>query len=523
EKVEQEFQQLVEKHNQQPRLLFDLSSWMVARGKLDEAKKVLNQVVELEENTDVGLKAKTVLAKIAFENRNLEESGRIVDDILSANSNYDDAKILQARLLLVKEKYDEAIMLLNKILWSKADSEEAMLLLGQAYLIKGDQKQADKQFSNALAVNAASKQAFDYVYEKALNSKDVKYIKEILDNAIRLRPDNIDFLEKMAKVHMLENKWDDAVVVVEKIKGIPNPLANDLAIFLRGEIYQGRGEFAKAITEYKTLLEKFPQNSDALGNMARCYEKLNKRSEMVAFLTGILAKNSNNLPAGILLSDLYLINKEYAKANTLLTDLIKNNPKVPQLYIAMASLKSAQNDNKAAIQVYQDGLRQSPGHIKLSLSLASLLEDQGEYDAALSAYETILAKNPQLDVAKNNLATLLIEHYTDQDKLNKAIEIAEKFKDSDQPYYRDTYAWTLIKTGKTNEGLDILNNIIINSPDVPVFRYHLAVANYKNGNATMAMAELREALELAAKKGGFSDKKAAETLLQEIMDKRKGG
>ncbi len=524
DKVEQQFNQFVEKHTEQPRLLFDLSGWMVARGKFEEAKKVLNRVIELEENTEVGLKAKTVLAKIAFENKNFDEASKIVDDILQANSNYDDGKILQARLLLVKEKYDEAITLLNKILWGKHDSEEAMLLLGQSYLIKGDQKEADKQFADALAVNPASPLALGYVYEKSLMTKNIKYAKEILEKAIAIKPDNIDLLEKLAKTNLLDNNWEAAEAVVNKIKSIPNPLANDLALFLRGEIYQGKGDCVRAIADYKALLEKFPENSDALGNMASCYEKLNKKAEMTTYLTGALAKNANNLPAGILLSDLYLNNKDFSKADALLNSLVKTNPANPQLYIALASLKAAQNDRRAAISVYQDGLKFNPGHIRLSLSLASMLEEQGEYDRALSIYEALLTKNPQLDVAKNNLATLLIEHYTtDEGKLKRAVEIAEEFKNSDQFYYKDTYAWSLIKTGKVNEGLEVLNNIIIKAPDVPVFRYHLAVANYKNGNTTAAMSELREALDLSAKKGGFSDRKAAEALLEEIIAKRKGG
>lgn len=71
-------------------------------------RKVLNRVIELEEDSNVGL-----LAKIAFDQKDYKEAGRIVDEILDANSNYDDGKILRARLLLVKEQYDEAIELLN--------------------------------------------------------------------------------------------------------------------------------------------------------------------------------------------------------------------------------------------------------------------------------------------------------------------------------------------------------------------------------------------------------------------------
>jgi hypothetical protein len=48
----------------------------------------------------------------------------------------------------------------------------------------------------------------------------------------------------------------------------------------------------------------------------------------------------------------------------------------------------------------------------------------------------------------------------------------------------------------------------------------LGVAQYKSGNHGAAMSELKQALELTKRKGYFSDKKAAEKLLQEIIAAR---
>jgi tetratricopeptide (TPR) repeat protein len=117
---------------------------------------------------------------------------------------------------------------------------------------------------------------------------------------------------------------------------------------------------------------------------------------------------------------------------------------------------------------------------------------------------------------------VLSEHYTDIDKLKKAVDLTEKFKDSAQPYYKDTYAWALIKLGNINEGLTVLSQIIATSPDIPVFRYHLGVAHYKNGNNSLAINEIKQALELANKTNYFSDKKQAEKLLEEIIAKTRG-
>ena len=239
EKVDEQFHQFTEKHKDQPRMLLELANWMIARRNFEEAKTALNRVIELEENSIVGLSAKTLLAKIAFDNKDFEGSEKIVEEILDTNSSYDDARVLQARLLLVKEQYDEAIALLNKVIWSAEDSEEANLLLGQTFLIKGDQKQADKHFLSVLAANPANLQALTYLYDKALKAKNVKYAKEMVEKALRVRPDNIVLLEKLANINLAEHDWDGAKATVQKIANLPNPLANDVASYLLGTSSSG--------------------------------------------------------------------------------------------------------------------------------------------------------------------------------------------------------------------------------------------------------------------------------------------
>ncbi|NOT12196.1 MAG: tetratricopeptide repeat protein [Methylococcaceae bacterium] len=519
EKVVEQFHQFTEQHRDQPRLLLNLSSWMIARNNFDEAKKALGRVIELEEDSKVGLSAKTLLAKMAFDSKDFDGAEKIVQEILDDNSNYDDAKILRARLLLVKEKYDDAIELLNKVLFSQPNSSEALLLLGQALLVKGDQKQADKSFTSALNADPGNLQALTYVYEKALATNNVKYAKEILEKAISLNAGNIGLLEKLAKLNLSESDWVGAKSVVDAIAGLSNPLANDLANFLQGQIYQGQGDCVKAVAAYRDLLSKLPENSDALGSMARCYENMNKRPEMIAFLNELLVKNPLNISAGVLLSELYILDKNYDKGSALLANLVNGNPKNPQLYVSLARIKLAQNDGNAAIAVYRNGLDQIPENFKLTLSLASVYELQKDYDSAVALYRAMLKKNPQLDVAINNLASILTDHSSNEESLKEAAQLTEKFKDSDQPYFRDTYAWVLIKQGKIDEGLKLLNDLVIKSPEVAVFRYHLGFANYKNGSNAQAISELKQALELAKHKENPLDAKAIETLLDEIIAK----
>jgi tetratricopeptide (TPR) repeat protein len=234
-----------------------------------------------------------------------------------------------------------------------------------------------------------------------------------------------------------------------------------------------------------------------------------------------LAKNPKNISASLLLGDLYLLNKQLDRAVSVIKNQIKGNVNIAPLYDSLASIKLAQGDVSGAIIALQEGLTSNPDNIQLSLALAELYSRQEKYDLAVSIYEDLLNKNPRLDPVINNLSLLLSDHYTSPEKLKRAVQLSEKFKYSNQPYFKDTYAWALIKQGNIQEGLSLLKQLVIVSPDEPVFRYHLGVAHHKNGNDETAISDIRYALELGKKVKLFPDDQAAQILLREMVAKIK--
>ncbi|WP_394754648.1 tetratricopeptide repeat protein [Crenothrix sp.] len=522
DKVIEHLHQYIAHFKDAPRRLLELATWTITRNHLDEARKILNQVVALEDDSSVGLSAKTLLAKIAFEVHDLKEAERLIGEILQDNSNYNDAKVLQARIFLVSKQYDKAMELLRKVLLNQPELEEALLLLGQTYVATNDQKNASQYFESALKINPINGQALDYLYDKALSEKKIKLAKDMATTAVKYQGNNLAFLEKLASASLLDKDLEGAKIAVQKISELTNPLAVDVARYLKAQIFQAEGECHKAIDLYRALLIKFPGNQDTLDNMASCFEKLNKRNDMIIVLHDLHAKTPDNASISLLLADLLLREKKMSEGVDILTKLIKNNAKVPQAYIILAKLKAAQNDKVAALSAFQEGLNHNPDAIRLSLSLADFYQQQGDNDLAVSIYEGLLARNPNLNGVINSLAVLLTDQYSSAEMLKKAVQLTERFKDSDQAYYRDTYAWALIKQGKVNEGVTILQEVITSLPDVPVFRYHLGVAYANSDNNGSAIAELQQALDLVNKNGNFPEQKETKILLDQLIAKTRG-
>ena len=77
-------------------------------------------------------------------------------------------------------------------------------------------------------------------------------------------------------------------------------------------------------------------------------------------------------------------------------------------------------------------------------------------------------------------------------------------------------AWVAYTRGETDRAIEVLEQVLQTTPDVPVFQYHLGAAYHQKGDMAAARTYLEKAV---AAKGGFPGKAEAEALLEQT----KGG
>lgn len=520
EKVDPQIKVFSESLSDQPRQLLDFAIWMLAKGNILGAEKMLSKIVAKQGKTEIGIEANILLAKLAFDTQNYAKTEKISTDILQQVPDQLEAKLLKVRLLLVEEQYVQVKAYLDKVIWSHPKSDEALVLLAQYYLVLGDKHKAQTNFKAALELNAANIQAFIPVYGELIKKNDLKYARLLLNKALRKNPQQVLLLQKLIQIDMMEEKWSDATKVVRTLA--KSPKQRKLSKFYLANILQEQGECERANTIYKDLLAEYPEQLRIWQNMSGCYEKLNKRSEMINVLNEYINNNKENISATLVLSDLYATNKEYTKVEKLLTSLVSSNPNVIQAQQRLANNYIAMGHTDKAIKVYRQGLQSFPDNIRLSLSLATLYEQQKENEKAVQVYEQLQEKNPDLLVVNNNLASLLVDYFPTDENLQRAIQLVQPFAKSEHAYYLDTYAWTLLHTGNTVEAIGIFKKLIVKSPKVPVFRYHLGVAEYKRGNDSTALVQVDQALELSGQGYQFLERSAAKKLKTEIIKKIQG-
>ncbi len=498
----------------EPDLHFRLAGLYIQQNKLTEAKQELNNIVEKKSGSKESREAMIMLAKLAMQGNDVDTAKGLIKDVLSSDKNNLEAHLVKARIDLQNGLYDDTISDLRSVTRDYPNSDDAVVLLGQAFLKKNSPELADEHFRKALAINPANFDAIMPVVANMLKNQDLARAEEVLQRALKTKPDHSGALQALAQIKLSKKDWAGAQKIADNIAALPK--GKSFGKFLSGKISEQRGFCKEAIGQYQEALTLSPEFDDALRSVAACFETLKQSNSMYSYLDSFILANPDNSFAPYLKSQLLTNDKRYDDALAVLSKALEKWPKSSELYEATANLYSEKKDYEKAIATVNTGLENSADPIRMNFIQASLYEQSGDYDKALAVYDVIISKNPGLDIAVNNLVSLLLDHFDSKENIERAVTLAKRFEQSSQPYFQDSYGWALFKSGRNVEALQVFKVVVAKFPQVPVFKYHLAQAYQASGNKAEAIKELEKALAAAAKSNDFTEKDLAEKLLKSL-------
>ncbi len=493
---------------------FRLADLYMQQKKWDQSTGVLQQIVDLKPDNKAGMDAKALLAKLDMQRGNMNDALALVNEILVVDELHLEAMILKARIGLVNALVDESIADLRLILREYPKSDDAMVLLAQAYLEKQLPELARENFRKALDVNAGNFSAVMAVVSQMIKRQDTERAEEVLQNALKVKPGHMGALQALAQVRQLNKDWLGMQKVAELIAAQPN--GKGFSHYLTGKISQEQGFHEEAIKHYKLTLVTTPALADALKSMIMSAEALKQRDRMLVYLDAFIKNNPELAFAVVFKSGLYSLDKNWDQALSVLNEGLEKWHDQAQFYILKAEIYALQKNPEQRLETYKTGVENIPDNVQLRIFLANLYELQKDYDNAVVHYEAIISKQNNVDVAVNNLVSLLLDQYSGKENTARALALSQRFENSQQPYFLDTYGWALLQNNELGKALAIFEKVVMQKPDVAVFKYHLGWAYLQSGRQGEAISALQEALKLGAKAGLFIEQEATEQLLNEI-------
>jgi tetratricopeptide (TPR) repeat protein len=270
-----------------------------------------------------------------------------------------------------------------------------------------------------------------------------------------------------------------------------------------------RKKYDEAVGEFQKALRVAPSAIDPLNGLVQAYLGKGRADLALPRIKSQLRITSPTLhQAYYLLGQFHERQKHSTDAVRAYQHALDLQPKWDAPYFALAQHYQAKGDTKQAQAVLEAAQRAVPLSQTLSLYLASMFEANKSYDRAIVEYEKLLKANPGLDIAANNLASLLIDRRGDKASIERSMALTRRFQNFAQPAYLDTLGWAMIKSGQARRGLAYVEKALAAEGEVAAYHFHAGVAYQTLGNKDKAKAHLLKALATGSKFSGHEQAKA---------------
>jgi tetratricopeptide (TPR) repeat protein len=298
----------------------------------------------------------------------------------------------------------------------------------------------------------------------------------------------------LAQVRLSRQNWIGANEVAEAIKRLG--ARGDTAEQIKAAALAGEKKYDQSIS---LLEDAYASNKGAVQPMyalVRAYLQVKKIDQAEAFLQSVLKTSPDNAEALVLLGSIQLAKNQPDQAVKSFKAAIERAPKNTEGYIALARLYLSQKNSDEALKTLQAGLQELPGNSTLRLTLAGTLELRGDFEGAITEYEAMLKDQPGSMVVANNLASLLSDHRTDKESLDRAYAVAAPLTKSPVPNFKDTLGWLNYRRGDYRNAIPLLEDAADALPNTALVHYHLGMSYLAVAQSEKALEQLKKASAL---------------------------
>lgn len=488
-----------------------LGKLYTTENKLDDSERVFKSAVTDFSEDSIGIRSRVYLARLYMRKKNIDAAVSVIDDALKISPNDSEVSFVKAKLQLVNKDYEGAIISLRTVIKDDQQNINAYLLLSAAHKASGEEKQASEIVVRAYENNRTNASGLMALARYHALYKNTEKLEMIIDDYLSIDSNNYEALSFKSELLNKRKMFSDVRPYVLRLIELHPDMQN-------GYIYSipyllAENKKSEAITLLEDGYKKVKENTRILEFLVSLNVSLKNFDVAEDKVQSAIRENGETAELYMLLVKVQLTSNKTEAAKTNLLKSIDLKPDWNEPYLLLASIYTADKQNKKAIEILQQGLVQLKSDLKLTFGLAKIHVSLGDYNAAISEYEKAYEKYSDRILLINNLALLLSEHRDDESSLKRAKELADKLKNNDQAAILDTVGWVYYKTANYTEAANILKTVVEKSPDVALFNYHLGMALSKAGHEADAKTYLTRSL---ANNSNFPGKDDAEAQLKKL-------
>ena len=471
-----------------PETSFMLVDYYVAMKRDAEAKDVL---LPLTKQTATAADADVRLAQIEYTTDRPGATARL-DGVLTRSPQHVQALVTKARWLLAEGKRDEALARAQAATKAAPDNPTAHYVLGLAQAQLKDNVSAVASFNEVLRLNPRVAAAQLQLSRLQLAQGATAEAVQLAESALRNAPGSAEAKLTLAGGLLAQRDVARADPLIDELlKSYPNVSAAHALDGLRQLL---KKNYSAARTSYERAVQLEPRSFAGISGLVAIDMVEKKTDAAQTRVVAALAAAPNDARVLLLASRVYLAVNDQAKAEQSLKRAIEVSPgdstaysMLGQLYVAQQKLPEARNEFDAVAA-------RNPKNVGARTAAAMLSHQVNNIDDAKRRYREILDLDATAAVAANNLAWILAEEGKD---LDEALRLAERAANAapNRAEIHDTVGWIYYRKELPALAIPPFEKSVSQSPDNPIYHYHLALAYAKSGNVDQA----RRALEIALK------------------------
>lgn len=464
------------------------------QGERDAAIAEMQKILEDSPNAPQVNGIRLTLARMMTRTGNEVGARALVEQVLEADRTDTGALKMKAGWLIDDDQTGDALVVLRTALEQSPRDAEAMTLMARAHERDGSLDLAGEML--ALAAEASQQGVEESLrYTRFLQSQDkLQPAEDVLLNALRRAPEDIRLLGALSQLYIRMNDWPRTANAIASLESIDSEPAQRLAQELRAQSLAAQGQ-SEELTKY---LEELAQGEGGTGAEMALVRDAVRRGDLSTALqmSTTLYEKSPAVPQVGLLHALVLNSAGQADAAlAALARLTTEAPQFEQGWLALVNMRRAQGDEAGAVAALDAALAAIPASRTMRWMRAGDLERGGDVDGAIALYEVLYAEDSNWLIVANNLASLLANHRTDAESLDRAYVIARRLRGLEVPAFQDTYGWIAFRRGNVDEALTYLEPAAAGLPGDQSVQYHLAMAYGATGRRDEALVLLRRVAE----------------------------
>lgn len=477
----------------------------------DDATATWKAVVAAGADSPAAIRARGALALQRLTAGDKTGAKTLVDEILTRDARNEQGLLLRASIAMDDRRLEDAVTDLRTILRDVPDSARAHLMLGRAHELQGLPELAQSQFARAAQISQyAPTYGMPYA-EFLVKAGRIRQAEAVLRDVLRTSPGHTAAQRQLAQAYL---RLGDLAAAQELADSLAKQDKTSVtATQIRGAVQAAKRDFASSIASFRSAYDKAPNEVQPLVALVRSYLIAGKTREAASFMQSVVASSPQNLSAHLLLGQVLMQAGDRPGATKAFQKVVEIDPRNVPGYQGLAGAAMAQDNPDAALATLEAGLQQVPNDYGLQLTRAYVFEVVKRYEDAIAIYEKLLTERPNAPVVANNLASLLTDHRSDEKSHKRAYELAQRFRGSEVPFFKDTLAWASHRVGKVKEAGDLLKTVAEEMPDIAAVQYHRGINLLAQNDKEAARKSLQKAIDLS-KQSPFAQSDEARRILQ---------